>query len=117
MMKKRVFSVAILMMLLLFSSCQGKTALKMGMYYLDGEPENFTYVLLDEEGHFEFSRGMVLSYRPMGTYEVEGKELTLKANETEEYLFLIQGDELIFQDEIEGILDSGSRFLLEETKK
>ena len=117
MMKKMLFSVTALVMILLFSSCQGNTELKMGTYHLDGNPEKFTYVLLDEEGHFEFSRGMVFSYRPMGTYEVEGEKLILRANENEEYLFLIQGDELIFQDEIEGILESGSRFLLEGTDR
>jgi hypothetical protein len=117
MMKKMAFSVAILMMILLFSGCQGKTELKMGKYHLDGNSENFTYVLLDEEGNFEFSRGMALSYRPMGTYEVEGEELILKANVEEEYLFVIQGDELIFQGEIEGILENGSRFMLEKTKQ
>jgi len=117
MLKKMIFSVTALVMILLISSCQGKTALKMGNYYLDGDPENFTYVLLDEDGHFEFSRGMVLSYRPMGTYEVDGEKLILKANEKEEYLFVIQGDILIFQDEIEGILESGSRFLLEDTNR
>ena len=117
MMKKMVLSVTALVMILLISSCQGKTELKTGKYDLDGNPEKFTYVLLDEEGHFEFSRGMVLSYRPMGTYEVEGKKLILKANENEEYLFFIQGDELIFQDEIEGILKRGSRFLLEGTNR
>lgn len=116
-MKKMLFSVTALVMILLFSSCLGNAELKMGTYYLDGNPENFTYVLLDEEGHFEFSRGMILSYRPMGTYEVEGEKLILRANENEEYLFFIQGDELIFQDEIEGILESGSRFLLEGTNR
>jgi len=116
-MKKMVFSVTALLMILLISGCQGKTELKMGTYHLDGNPEKFTYVLLDEGGHFEFSRGMVLSYRPMGTYEVEGEKLILKANENEKYLFVIRGDELIFQDEIEGILESGSRFLLEDANR
>lgn len=116
MMKKMIFTTAALMMILLFSGCQEKVELKMGNYLLDGENENFTYVLLEENGSFQFSRGMALSYRPMGTYEVQGEELILKANVDEEYHFIIDGDELIFQDEIEGILESGSRFLLDETK-
>lgn len=105
-----------LMMIFLISGCQGKMDLKTGRYYLDGNREKFVYVLLDEDGYFEFHRGLALSYLPMGKYEVEGEKLVLKVNEEEEYLFVINGDELIFQGEIEGILESGSRFLLEETK-
>ncbi len=115
-MKKTTYTVMILVLIVLISGCQGETELVIGKYLLDGNSENYTYVLLDKEGDFEFSRGIALSYLPSGTYEVEGDQLVLKANE-QDYLFVIKDEELIFQNEIQGILERGSRFKLEETKK
>lgn len=116
-MRKMMFIVLVMTLTGLFTGCRGTADLKTGTYHLDGNPELFTYVLLEEGGRFEFSRGLALSYRPMGFYEVEGDRLILKANENEEYEFLIDGEVLVYLEGLGEIIENGSRFLLGEARE
>ncbi|NCC78482.1 MAG: hypothetical protein EOM07_02620, partial [Clostridia bacterium] len=92
-----------------FTGCQGKSQLKTGTYLLDGNAENYIYVILDDQGGFQFSRGLALSYRPMGSYEVEGDRLILQAGPEETYTFLIDGEVLVYLEGFGEIIEKGSR--------
>lgn len=115
-MPKKTTWMSLLILSMLLMGCGGEKnpELKTGRYLLDGNAENYSYVLLNEEGQFEFSRHIALSYVPVGTYEVKDGMLILQAGENERYTFLIQEDTLILQGQIEGILQNGSRFILEK---
>lgn len=97
-----------------FTGCQGKSELKTGTYLLDGNSENYIYVVLEDTGEFEFSRGLALSYRPMGSYEVEGDRLTLQAGLNEHYIFLIDNGVLVYLEGFGEIIEKGSRFIYSE---
>jgi len=113
-MKKLILIVLVMMLAVSITGCMGKSEVKMGTYHLDGNPELFTYVFL-EEGGFQFSRGLALSYRPMGSYEVEGDRLILRAGPEENYTFLIDGDVLVYLEGFGEIIENGSRFIYSET--
>jgi len=116
-MLKKATWMTLLILSMLLMGCGGERnpELRTGRYLLDGNAENYSYVLLHEEGRFEFSRHMALSYVPMGTYEVREGRLILQAGADERYTFLIEEDTLIFQEGVPGILPQGSRFLLERS--
>lgn len=97
-----------------FTGCQGKSQLKTGTYLLDGNAENYIYVILDDQGGFQFSRGLALSYRPMGSYDVEGDRLILQAGPEETYTFLIDGEVLVYLEGFGEIIEKGSRFIYSE---
>lgn len=97
-----------------FTGCQGKSQLKTGTYLLDGNAENYIYVILDDQGGFQFSRGLALSYRPRGFYDVEGDRLTLQAGPNEHYIFLIDGEVLVYLEGFGEIIEKGSRFIYSE---
>ena len=97
-----------------FTGCQEKPQLKTGTYLLDGNAENYIYVVLDDQGGFQFSRGLALSYRPRGFYDVEGDRLTLQAGPNEHYIFLIDGEVLVYLEGFGEIIEKGSRFIYSE---
>lgn len=54
------------------------------------------WVMIYENGTFEFNRGSVTSYRPTGTYIVKDHLLILNVSETEYYEFMIKDETIIF---------------------
>ena len=113
-MKKMWMILLIMILAAAYTGCQGKSQLKIGTYLLDGNAENYIYVILDDAGKFEFSRGLALSYRPMGFYEVDGDRLILKAGPDEHYTFLIDGEVLVYLAGFGEIIEKGSRFIYSE---
>ncbi|MBO1265932.1 hypothetical protein J3A84_12910 [Proteiniclasticum sp. SCR006] len=113
-MKKMWMILLVITVAAVFTGCQGKSQLKTGTYLLDGNAENYIYVVLDEKGGFQFSRGLALSYRPMGSYEVEGDRLILQAGPDETYTFLIDGEVLVYLEGFGEIIEKGSRFIYSE---
>lgn len=113
-MKKMWMILLVITVAAVFTGCQGKSQLKTGTYLLDGNAENYIYVVLDEKGGFQFSRGLALSYRPMGFYEVDGDRLILKAGPDEHYTFLIDGEVLVYLEGFGEIIEKGSRFIYSE---
>lgn len=96
------------------------TELATGKYVMGTtEDDQWSWVLLKENDEFEFSLGWSISYLPTGTYKVTDNELLLTVEPSENYLFEISGDRLIFINKInecgkvlEGVTEPGSVFKL-----
>lgn len=96
-MKKGLLIIAIILSLFLICSCSNKinkNEIKIGKY-LEVINE-MAWVELKENNEYEFCRHIATSYVPSGKYIIEDGQLILKAGETEEYKFEINGDKLIF---------------------
>jgi hypothetical protein len=95
--------------------------LKIGEYVMqDTEPEGMSYILIEEDHKFKFIRNLATSYLPMGTYSIEGNELTLYVDENESYVFTIEKDQLIFKSsnvDISQFVKKGAVFKLSEDKQ
>lgn len=93
--------ILIIVTLLAFTGCSKEEKpeeLKLGNYVMEStETKLGAYVLIEEDNKFQFLRNYAVSYIPMGTYSIDGNELTLYVNEDESYLFTINEDQLIFE--------------------
>jgi len=119
--KKRIFLLSLIVLLLMTSliagcSIQNKIEEpKIGKYVIQGvESELMAWVLLKENKEFQFNRNIYMSYLPFGTYSIDGNKLILYVNENESYLFIIAGDNLIFESSngINAIVEKGTVFKL-----
>lgn len=121
-MKKKVMVVLLVASILFTSACSFQDnveELATGKYVMrDAKTEDWAWVLLGDENHFEFNRNIATSYRPMGTYSVENNELILKVNDNELYIFKIKGNGLIFESGkyAESLIEIGTVFELTKNK-
>jgi len=94
-MKKRLAVLGLaLLFLFAVAACSGAKTVNAGRY----ETENgFSWVLLEEDGTFSFTRHMAMSYLPTGEYSVKNGKLILRAGADEEYVFSIAKDGLSFE--------------------
>ena len=96
--------LAMLLLLLLFTGCakEENTEPDMtGTYkYEESTDVIKPAILLEDNSQFQFTYSALSSYRPIGTYEVDGEYLFLKTDDEKyEYVFVIKEDTLIFDDE------------------
>lgn len=90
---------------------------KLGTYRIvSSEGICKSYVVLKENNEFEFTRDIVLSYLPVGTYSVDGDRLILSVNTNESYVFTVEEDKLIFESGSanDNIVKKGSVYELSE---
>lgn len=88
---------------------------KIGKYVIQGaESEWMEWVLLKENKEFQFNRNIYMSYLPIGTYSIDGNKLILYVNENESYVFIIEGNKLIFDSSngINAVVEKGTVFKL-----
>ena len=114
MRKKYLFFVIVMLLVLTFGCSHEKdSGLILGKYGLDKDVD-CSWVILDEDNTFQFNRGSNTSYRPSGTYSIDGNRLTLTANKDEVYIFKIQDGVLVFESGkyAESLLEVGSVFNL-----
>jgi hypothetical protein len=91
----------------------------LGKYTMkNADNPEYAWVLLKEDNQFEFNRNIATSYRPSGSYSIEDDVLTLMVSDEEMYIFLIKGNQLIFQSSgsVGAIVEVGTIFEL-STKK
>lgn len=114
-MKKRLLLVLVIVAILVIfifliktvNTKQGK--LKLGKYITE---DRLSWVILKENNEFEFNRHIATSYLPIGNYTIDKDKLVLHVNEKEEYIFIIKGEKLIFQEGVltESIVEKGTVF-------
>ena len=124
-MKKRgIPAVSLIILVLVFAlgigwALKDKTeGLKLGRYVIqDAVPEGAAWVLLEENNQFEFNRSFNMSYRPKGSYSIEGKMVTLYDGE-DAYVFTFDRGKLIFEsgEKVGGLVKKGAIFKLSEEK-
>lgn len=85
--------------------------------YIEVE-KGLAWVTLKENKEFIFNRHIATSYDPIGNYDINGDTLKLTVDNNEEYIFKINGDELIFESgtNIGALLVKGDVFQLSEFK-
>ena len=88
-----------LMIVFLVSACTIKNnEVTLGKYVLeDAEVIGMAWLVLSEENQFVFNRNMFMSYWPSGSYAIENGVLILIANESEVFIFKIEGETLLFE--------------------
>lgn len=81
--------------------------IKKGLYVFEknGDPA-WSWIRLSDDNKFVFHRGLVLSYRPKGEYEVDGDKLYLKTDDLGIYEFQIDDNKLIYTRSEDKSLDS-----------
>lgn len=86
--------VAALLIVMVLSGCTRQNQeLALGRYMSE---DRFSWVILEENERFLFSRAIYDSYLPLGSYQVDGDTLILHVSDDEEYLFTIESEKLIF---------------------
>lgn len=92
-----ILGVVLIMAFGLFTGCGGNT-LKQGKYVKESnEPtDNHVWVELYDDDKFAFSRGLAISYCPMGVYTIKNAKLTLCFDD-EKWIFKIRKDCLVFE--------------------
>ncbi|HBL84398.1 MAG: hypothetical protein A2Y17_04775 [Clostridiales bacterium GWF2_38_85] len=115
-MKKMIFLAVTMIFVLIFGSCEKSkvdNSLVISGKYISGEGINSSYVLLNDDGSFQFSRSMALSYLPTGTYEIKSNKLILSVDNKEKYVFEIQNSKLLYcTDESGSIVKDGTVYTL-----
>jgi len=95
-------ATALLIVLVFFSTMAflhlagpaGGGELILGRYEIE---DGLAWVELTEGNQFVFNRHLATSYRPMGSYSIQGDELVLYVTDAEQYMFTIEGNSIIFQ--------------------
>lgn len=107
-MRKRNIILSVLAVFLLFPGCAQQTEKEMqqpiaqvqlGTYEMEasGEPLK-PYVILEEGQTFQMMYSALMSYLPVGTYEVKGGSVVLTTEDGgRHYTFRIEGATLVFQ--------------------
>lgn len=121
-MKKKgrfvLFLIVLILTSYLTSGCSKQYKIeeaKIGKYVMQGtEYEWMAWVLLEGNKKFQFNRNAYTSYIPIGTYSIEGNKLILYVNENEYYIFIIEGDKLVFESSkgVSAIVEKGTVFKL-----
>jgi len=121
--KKEIFVLSVIVLILtssLTTGCSKQYKIeepKIGKYVMQGtESEWMAWVLLEENKKFRFNRNAYTSYVPIGTYSIDGNKLILYVNENESYIFIIEGDKLIFESSkgVGAIVEKGTVFKLSD---
>lgn len=96
---------------------QNKNQVKKGLYVYEknGEPA-WSWIKIDDDNKFVFNRGVGLSYRPKGEYEVDGNKLYLKTDDLDTYEFKIEKNKLIYVKSDDETLGSDELTFLYTTK-
>lgn len=117
------FSVILLLSIIL-TGCSSKEKtieLKPGKYIKeDTDLLDMSYITIEEDNKFTFTRGIALSYLPTGTYSIDSDKLTLYVSDGESYIFEIEKDKLIFESstiDISEMISKGAIYKLTETQE
>lgn len=104
-MNKRTISLIIVLILLILTSCNSNNdiiTVKKGTYVLEqtgAEVALSPRVTISNE-YITFTYDFLSSYLPVGVYTIDKDELTMTTNDGKyKYVFLIDGDKLIFQED------------------
>ncbi len=108
MMRKQSILLAVLTVFLLFAGCtqqqtedvqQQPAQVQLGKYEMESSEEPLPpYVILEEGQKFQMMYSAMMSYLPLGTYEVKGSDVVLTTEDGERrYTFRVDGDTLVFQ--------------------
>ena len=109
-MKKSIFLMVSLAVLLILSGCQKEGELKTGKYVSD---DKLSTVNLLSDDEFIFIQNNETSNAPVGSYIVEDGKLTLSVKEDEYYTFTIEENKIVFEScvpEGAAIVKSGTVF-------
>lgn len=117
-MKKNIIIIVLSAFLLV--SCSNDTAqgqLKKGTY-IEGS-QGFSSIILKDDYEFDFNLHVASSYLPIGTYVEEDNKLVLTDDEGKVYEFLIDGEKLVLDNEINtgirtGYEGQGEEYILEK---
>lgn len=109
----RILSILIIFCLLLsMSACkkeQEAVTLADGTYTMEqsGEDELFCPNVMISYGRFSFTYDFLRSYKPIGTYTIEGDTVTMETDDKKlKFVFRVDGDTLIFQEKESSKIDS-----------
>lgn len=115
-MEKKVIFISLLVisiLLVLIAGCsENKTAeLKAGRYVVPGNELVLSpQVILNENNEYSFIRSPYISFLPTGNYSIEDNKLILHAGESKAYIFTIDGESLIFEND-EDLIKKGTLFV------
>lgn len=109
-MRKQSILLAVLTVFLLFTGCtqqqtedvqqpENVQQVQLGKYEMESSEEPLKpYVILEEGQKFQMMYSAIMSYLPLGTYEVKGSDVVLTTEDGERrYTFRVNGDTLVFQ--------------------
>lgn len=94
-MKKNL--VFMLLLLLFTLTACAAPSIKTGRYVMENtDIEEWSWIDIKDGNMYEFNRANNVSYRPSGKYSVDGDKLILNVGDNSSYIFLIDGDSLIY---------------------
>ncbi|MCI9626887.1 MAG: hypothetical protein HFI90_08940 [Clostridia bacterium] len=123
MMRKQSILLAVLTVFLLFAGCtqqqtedmqQPQAQVQPGKYEMEASEEPLKpYVMLEENQTFQMMYSALMSYLPLGTYEVKEDSVVLTTEDGERhYTFRIDGDTLVFRKDKSSSVKFGKEELM-----
>ena len=107
MLKRRLFSALLLLLVLMAAGCSGQPAAvdaddladQVYLYEKEGFGSDFT-ITLNADGSFEFYEGVLSSYFGIGTWELDGDTVTLTTDDGKFVNhFTVEDGALVYQSE------------------
>lgn len=120
-MRKKSIILGVLALFLLFAGCTRQTEegqpiaqVQLGKYEMEASEEPFKpYVMLEENQTFQMMYSALMSYLPLGTYEVKEDSVVLTTEDGERhYTFRIDGDTLVFRKDKSSSVKFGKEELM-----